>query len=133
MYTTARSEDSAKGAIDDPKPATDEEAIWPKLDPAPPQSIKDAAEEFLECVHRNHSGQCDLIHVPPGRNRSFMPFSITRAFRSPAARIQLNASFKRCCHGLPIDELTADGYDMVWGTNAFGMKLFYYRRAGARF
>ena len=90
----ARSEDRAKAAIEDLKQATGKEAIWLKLDLASLQSIKDAAEEFLKCVQRNHSGRRDLIHVPLGRSRSSMSCSIMRAFRSLAARIQLNAPFE---------------------------------------
>ena len=33
----------------------------------------------------------------------------------------------------PIDQLTVDGYDMTWGTNALGMKLSQRRRKDAPF
>ena len=62
VYIAARNEERAKAAIEDLKQVTDREAIWLKLDLASLQSIKDAAEEFLECVQRNDSGQARLIH-----------------------------------------------------------------------
>ena len=51
MYIAARSEGKAKTAIGDLKQATGKEAIWLKLDLASLESVKAAAEEFLESVH----------------------------------------------------------------------------------
>jgi retinol dehydrogenase-12 len=50
VYLAARSEDRAKAAIEDLKLTTGNEAIWLKLDLASLNSIKAAAEEFLEWV-----------------------------------------------------------------------------------
>ena len=51
MYIATRNEDRAKAAIEDLKQATGKEAIFLKLDLSSLKSIKDAAEEFLTCVH----------------------------------------------------------------------------------
>jgi retinol dehydrogenase-12 len=48
VYLAARSEDRTKAAIEDLKLTTGNEAIWLKLDLASLNSVKAAAEEFLE-------------------------------------------------------------------------------------
>ena len=128
MYIAARSEDRAKAAIEDLKQATDKEAIWLKLDLASLQSIKDAAEEFLRCVQLDASGQARSDSRPTRKEPELHVLFNNACVSLSRSEDSIEHIFRNSAvMGLPIDELTTDGYDMAWGTNALGMKLFYCR------
>ena len=63
-----------------------------------------------------------------------MPFTTTRASRSVVVRDRSELIPNHSAvMSPPIDQLTVDGYDMTWGTNALGMKLSQRRRKDAPF
>ena len=123
MYIAARSEDRAKIAIEDIKQTTGKEAIWLKLDLASLKSVKTAAEEFLECVHRSSFERAsDLIHTYTTRKEPELHILFNNACVSLSHRDWIEPTFQNS--GIlkaPIDdEVTVDGYDMIWGINTLG-------------
>jgi retinol dehydrogenase-12 len=124
VYLAARSEDRAKAAIEDLKQTTGKEAIFLKLDLSSLNSIKAAAEEFLGCVLDGLESQ--YLTLAFTRKESELHVLFNNACVS-LSRSEGSVVFTFQCSGLmapPIDQLTADGYDMTWGTNTLGMKLF---------
>jgi retinol dehydrogenase-12 len=127
VYIAARNAEKAKQAVDDLKKETGKEALVLQLDLSNLHSIKAAAEEFTRCaialfVFAKALSSIDRDVLSARRKRS-MFCSTTRR-----ANLDFFVSYSNNCaahahRGVmtpPIDMLTAQGYDLQFGTNVLG-------------
>ncbi|KAJ2929751.1 hypothetical protein H1R20_g7318, partial [Candolleomyces eurysporus] len=114
VYIATRSQEKTEKAIEDLKNETGKEAIFLKLDLANLKSIKAAAEEFLR-------------FAPPHPCNAPAPF-LTLQWPLCTARRRncMSSSIMQVLWCPPMDDLTADGYDLQFGTNTLGH--FYFTK-----
>ena len=104
VYIATRSSEKSQGAIEDLKKDTGKESVFfLKLDLADLVSVKAAAEEFIGKETELHTlyNNGYVLHVFPSRN-------------TPLTQ----------CSGVysPIDPVTRQGFEMMFGTNVLGTK-----------
>lgn len=103
MYLAARSREKAEGVIKELGEATAKDAIFLKLDLSDLKAVKAAAEEFLRWLNSPTPAQ---VH------------SLSFCF---SKETELHVLFNNAgvMHP-PVEQLTADGYDLQFGTNVLG-------------
>ena len=110
VYLAARSQEKATAAIASLREETGREAIFLQLDLASLVSVKAAAQEFLSKEPELHVLFCnacasrpDLLSANRFKTYSGLGFHVRSGVMWPA-----------------VDLLTADGYDLQFGTNVLG-------------
>jgi NAD(P)-dependent dehydrogenase (short-subunit alcohol dehydrogenase family) len=119
VYLAARSRAKAQAAIDELRVVTGREAIFLELDLSNLKSVRAAAATFLRYVCVRDRPRVWRLTGWPAWRPNCTCSSPTRT--RPCAYVRV----PRCSHGYlrsgvmttPMDQLTADGYDLQWGTN----------------
>lgn len=124
VYIAGRSETKANPVIQELQQSTGNEAIFLTLDLADLASIRRCAKEFLVCVHHQISDYTVFkLTLCAAKSRN-CTFSSTMREHLPNYDLCTPSLFMLgAASGVlfnPIDQLTADGYDLTFGTNVLG-------------
>jgi retinol dehydrogenase-12 len=108
VYLAARSESKAQAALEELETETGKKAIFHKLDLGDLDAVKKSAQEFLEYVPLPRTSELRLSDRLSCRKETKLNVLIANAgVMAP-----------------PIDQLTAQNFDLQFGTNVLGHLLF---------